>query len=353
VGAWGISTLIRLDALFISVSLLIAFANQSQAFYITEEQRCSTVDLRTDLPMKMRNQGDISWCYAHASADYLQFYNRIPTQISAADIATLYNQRRWPRLVRWLIGGVVPETGFARSAMDDISQTGYCPEDYFPSESWTKRILNGPFAGQLIEVPIKKAIEELFQLADGVSSGIYRKTADLPYSYEFKGVSAEAVAQAVLSNPDNVLNEVRSAACDSHRMPFPKFPTDIRMEWKGKNTFTEINRILDRRQPLTVDYFYGFLQNIDDYAYSVSDLHTTMLMGRKFDPASGECRYLIKNSYGTSCDEYDRRHQCEAGYVWVSELSLYGAMTSYVHIARSQDQFTGTAEQIQDEPARR
>lgn len=343
--------MISLKTTFFALLVFLISSINASAFYITESQRCSTIDLRQDFSMKMRNQGDISWCYAHASADYLQFFNRIPTQISAADIATIYNQRRWPRLIRWLIGGAVPETGFARSAIYDISQFGYCPEEYFPSENWTKRFMSGKNIGESVQVPINKAINELFALADGVDEGFYRKPSDLPYVFEFKGMPVQQFIDAVFANTgDNVLNAVRSAACDSHRMPFPKSITDIQMEWKGKNSFYQINRILDRRQPMTIDFFYGFLENIDDYDYSVSDLHTTMLLGRRFNPETEECQYLIKNSYGTSCKEYDKRHQCEDGYLWVSELSLYGAMTSIVYVSGSQETFNGTAQQNQDEP---
>ncbi len=340
--------MIKQAALLSSLLFCLGFSN-AHAFYFTQEQRCSPIDLRNEFALKMRNQGDISWCYAHASADYLQYINRIPVQISAADIAILYNQRRWPRLVRWLIGGRVPETGFARSAMYDISEVGYCPEERFPSETWTKRITQGVQAGLTQQVPIKTAIDDLYRLAEGVSQGIYRKPADFPFVFDFKGVTQQEFVEAVMVNPEDVLNEIRSTACDRVRMPFALLPNDIRMEFKGKNAFTQINRVLDRHQPVTIDYFYGFLENADDYSYSISDLHTTMLMGRRYDASSGECQYLIKNSYGTSCKEYDRRHQCEDGYVWVSELSLFGAMTSFVYFSSTQDQFSGTAPQKQDD----
>ncbi len=348
VGALGETSLIRLAAILISILIGFENSNQAFAFYFTPEQRCSTIDLRNDFSLQMRNQGDLSWCYAHASADYLQYIHRIPVQISAADIATHYNQRRWPRLVRWLIGGRVPETGFARSAMYDIYEIGYCPETHFPSEVWTKRILNGAQAGTVQTVSIKTGIEELHRLAEGVSQGFYRNASDFPYAFEFQGMTQQEFIEAVMVNPENVLNEVRSAACDRYRIPFAMVPNEIQMEFKGKNTFAQINRVLERRQPLTIDFFYGFLENANDYAYSISDLHTTLLMGRRYDANTGECQYLIKNSYGTSCQEYDRRHHCENGYVWVNELSLYGAMTSFVYAGSMQDQFNGTGQQNQD-----
>jgi hypothetical protein len=281
----------------------------------------------------MRDQGGISWCYAHASADYLQFYNRIPVQISAADIAVNYNLRRWPRFLRWIMRNVVPETGFARSAIWDISQVGYCPEEYFPSETWTKRIMTGKHEGETVQVPIGKAVEEIVAMVEQIKKGFYLIPADIPFVYEFKGINHQEFYEAVFKESTaTVLDEIRSAACDAHRKPFPKTIADIGMGFKGKKAFQRINKILDQHQPLTVDFFYGFLENIDHYKIRVSQLHTTLLMGRRFDSVQNECRYLIKNSYGSDCSAYDRRHQCENGYVWVSENSLYDAMTSYVYI---------------------
>lgn len=281
----------------------------------------------------MRDQGGISWCYAHASADYLQFYNRIPVQISAADIAVNFNLRRWPRFWRWVTRKVVPETGFARTAIWDISKLGYCPEEYFPSETWTKRIMTGKDEGKTFQIPIGKAVEEIVAMVEQIKNGIYMVPADLPFVYEFKGMSRQQYFDAIFKETSaSILDELRSAACDQHRKPFPKGISDIGMGIRGQNAFRQINRELDQHSPLTVDFFYGFLENIDDYQYSISQLHTTLLMGRRFDSKRNECQYLIKNSYGTDCSSYDRRHQCDEGYVWVSESSLQQAMTSYVYI---------------------
>ena len=324
--------------------------NHAYSFYVTQESNCTLIDLRNDFPLKMRNQGNISWCYAHAAADYLQFFSRVPVQISASDIALNYNHRKWPRLLNWLRGGLVPETGFIRGAMVDISSIGYCPEEYLPSETWTKRTMTGEGKGEAIQVPLGTAIQDILSLKQNALNGIYLTPADLPFVYEFKEVSHEQFYEIIFKSVNGfVLDELRSLACDSHRMPFPKTITGIEMNFRGKNAFNRINRVLDQKSPLTVDFFYGFLENIDQYKVSFSELHTTLLMGRRYNSSNQECQYLIKNSYGTDCSSYDPRHQCEGGYIWVSESSLYRAMTSYDYISSSEKLITGTAEQIQDD----
>ena len=279
----------------------------------------------------MRNQGDISWCYAHTAADYLQFYHRIPVQISAADIAVNYNHRRWPRFLRWLRGTVVPETGFIRSAISDISDVGYCPEEFFSSETWVKRIMTGKDAGKTIDVPLGTAVEEIVSLVKHISNGFYLIPTDLPFVYEFKGLSHQQFYDAVFLNPSgSVLDELRTAACDAHRLPFPKTTPAMVMGLNGGDTFDQIHEVLNQHLPMSIDYFYGVLENVDQYSHSFTELHTSLLMGQRFNSETQECQYLIKNSYGTDCSSYDHRHQCEAGYIWVGESALGAAMTSYV-----------------------
>ena len=341
--------MIKFRILLLSALLLFPIQGANSA-NLTQSSDCTFIDLRTDFPLKMRDQGDISWCYAHASADYLQFFNRIPVQISAADIAVNYNHRRWPRFLRWIRGTTVPETGFIRSAIFDISDVGYCPEEYFPSETWTKRIMVGPDAGKTFSVSLGKAVEEIIALVGQVNAGFYLIPSDLPFVYEFKGVTHQQFYDAVFLNPSgSVLDELRSAACDAHRRPFPKTVTNMVMGLSNANAFDQMNVVLNQHLPVAVDYFYGVLENIDQYSRAFTELHTSLLMGRRFNSETQECQYLIKNSYGTDCSSYDHRNQCEAGYIWVGQPAFGRALTSFEYISGSEVPFSQTGEQKQDD----
>ena len=319
-----------LAALFFLTSSSNAFSSDS-----TSPADCTTVDLRTEYPLKMRNQGGVSWCYAHAAADYLQFYNRIPEQISASDIAINYNQRFWPRFLHWWKGGIVPQTGLIRNALYDADAEGYCSEEYFPSEKWTRRIMAGKNVGALEMVPLNTAFQDIDSMLAQISNGTYQKPGDLPFIYEFKGMTHQQFFDAVFANDStgNALDQIRLSACADHRKPYAKTIADIRMSFNIGDSFSQINRQLNQHMPVSVDFFYGFLDDIDSYSKSLNELHTTLLIGRRFSAETQECQYLIKNSYGTDCAEYDHRHQCENGNVWVGEKSLDHAMTSMVYIA--------------------
>ena len=280
----------------------------------------------------MRNQGDISWCYAHTAADYLQFFNRIPVQISAADIAVNYNLRSWPRFLRWLRGTLIPDSGFRRSAISDISEVGYCPEEYFPSETWVKRIMTGKNAGKTFNIALGTAVKEIVELKKHIDAGFYLVPRDLPFVYEFKDVNHQQFYDAIFTQPSgNVLDELRSAACDAHRKSFPKFIPDMTMSFKSSDSFDQVHRLLNQHLALSIDYFYGVLENVDQYSHAFTELHTSLLMGQRYNSETQECQYLIKNSYGTDCSSYDHRNQCEGGFIWVGEAALSNAMTSIVY----------------------
>jgi len=320
--------------LFLSTLFFLTTSSCAFSFSPTPESACTGIDLRTEYPLKMRNQGNVSWCYAHAAADYLQFYNRIPEQISAADIAINYSHRLWPRLLRWWQGGVLPETGLIRGALNDMASIGYCPEEFFPSEKWTRRMMNGKVPGASESVLLGTALRDIDSMVTQVSKGIYRTADDLPFIYEFKGVSHQQFFDTIFgnSNVSDVIDHLRVAACAQHRKPFPREIKNVQMGFNTGSVFVGMNRVLDQHMPVTVDFFYDFLDNIDSFSHSLSNLHTTILVGRRFDAKTQECQYLIKNSYGTDCSEYDYRHQCDGGNIWVSEHSLGSAMTSFVYI---------------------
>ena len=50
-------------------------------------------------------------------------------------------------------------------------------------------------------------------------------------------------------------------------------------------------------------------------------LHASVLIGRR--PGPRGCQYLVHNSHGTSCNQYDKKWECKDGKIWVDEESLF------------------------------
>jgi hypothetical protein len=320
--------------LFLSISVLPLMA---EARYVeTSENICTPVDFRETFELKMRNQNKLSWCYAHAAADYLQFTYRIPEQISAADIAINYSKSKWSRFVTLVRNtfnkkarGEPAQTGLIKHAVQMIRPQGYCPESSLPSDEWTKIYPDG----RTEKVEILTAVMESFQLQKQVRSGAILSSEELPWRYHFQNISTREEFFNLLrdSKRKNFLSKLRSMACAPDRKPFPSSESVYgKMYIRGPLTFARINGSIDwARAPVTIDFFSDILENYDRPKRRISELHTVLLYGRKFNVETQQCEYLIKDSYGASCEKYDPKIKCESGYLWLPENKLYKQMTSF------------------------
>lgn len=315
---------------FKNVVVLLGLVLGTSSF-ATQASHCPTVDLRLRQNLPMRNQGDISWCYAHSTADYLQNLYRLPVQISAADLAIHYNKGWWARLLRRVSGSPVPQTGFSRTVLWQAQQRGVCPESVFPSERWTQ-------VTQTLtrkQVTLKAAILEIQELQKQIQKGVWKSASELPWIFEFEGMDASAWF-SLLKNSDSQawLYELNDRVCKRHRRSLPGRFSDVAMRPRPTSDFTEIRKTLQSGRPVNIDYFYGVLNNQDQFERSIADLHTSVVLGQRWDSQTRECRYLVKNSYGEDCQEYDRRHLCHKGYLWIGESALRSSMTSFVYVVQ-------------------
>jgi hypothetical protein len=312
---------------------LLLFGLSAQAYYATPEESCALVDLRGDFQLKMRNQHELGWCFAHAAADYLQFTYKIDDQISAADIAINYSQTKGSRFVTFFrntfdrsVRNQPAQTGLIKYAVRAILPQGYCPESSLPSDEWT-RVSAG---GVTSKVEILQATLDLFELQAEVKTGSVTSPDALPWRYDFKNIRSAGAFYDLLKQRTrrNLLLRLRAKACATDRKPFPAPSAPMSFRFKGKRVFQRINSQFDRRAPLTIDFFSDLLKHYDSPAISLNNLHTVLTVGRRFDTDADECSYLIKDSYGEQCSKYDPKIKCEGGYVWLPESKLYRSLLS-------------------------
>ncbi|MBU6154529.1 MAG: hypothetical protein KGP28_09535 [Bdellovibrionales bacterium] len=314
------------------------FASSASAYLPTPESACSSVDLRSDFILKMRNQRGISWCYAHAAADYLQYTFRLPEPISAADIAINYAGSNLSKIVTFFkklsskeARAEPSQTGFIIRAVKGALDSGYCPEWALPSEEWTKVHQNG----KREKVELIRAILEIYSLQRDVHSGKYPFPESLPFSYEFEHIDRSGFHSILKQTSRNtILSGIRKNACSAERKPYPLSPIKTCFKLKGKKIYQRINQQLSSGMPISVDFFSGILGNLNGAKRKIDDLHTVLIYGRKYDSEKNECVYLMKNSYGEDCTQYDPKIKCEAGYLWFPESKLHPYLTSTLSITR-------------------
>lgn len=306
---------------------ILAFLITSQAFayYPTRETECSPLDLRNETLGDVRNQGKVSWCYAFAGADMLAHTFNLPEKISAADIALNYNESLVGRILDiFLDNGNPHETGFNKFSLQKAMKDGYCPESVFPSERWIK------VTGDKEEsVTLREAIDLIVSLHK--NRKLYTEKT-LPFYFKFKNVGPSEF-YSVLQNkkPRQVFNDLRHAACSRDRMSFDT-RWKVKMTLRHENIFWRLNEQLDVGRPVGLDYDARILENRDHRGVKLSELHTSAIVGRRWNPEARACEYLIRNSYGKECNRYDPRYECKDGHQWLGESQIYGSMTSIVYM---------------------
>lgn len=52
--------------------------------------------------------------------------------------------------------------------------------------------------------------------------------------------------------------------------------------------------------------------------------HMSVIVGRRANPVTRECRYLVRNSWGAGCSGYtlELQKRCEGGYLWLTREEL-------------------------------
>jgi len=324
----------------LSMLLLYLFftaPSYASGYYSTSENECSTVDFRETFPLKMRNQHEVSWCFAHAASDYLQYAYHLNEQVSAADIAINYSQTSTSKLIHFFKGllskdaRLLPaQTGFIKIAVNKIVPQGYCPESALPSDEWS-RIKTSD--GSESKVEISQSILDTFNLQKLIKKGELTTSSQLPWYFKFKNMNQDQFFDILKnSKRTQLMLNIRSAACANERKPFGTTLLDSDFQIRGKHIFKNMNASFDRQMPVTIDFFSDLFRHFDHPVNNLSNMHTVLVYGRKYDTNSGQCNYMIKDSYGVQCTNYDPKIKCEGGYVWLPENKLFHAMTSQLII---------------------
>lgn len=59
----------------------------------------------------------------------------------------------------------------------------------------------------------------------------------------------------------------------------------------------------------------------DSNGKSLCGGHASVVIGSRFNKATKQCEFLIRNTYGEKC-KYHEDFECESGQIWVDHTSL-------------------------------
>ena len=323
--------------------LAFAFPSLVFAFSSTSKLNCSNLDLNNENLGNVRNQHNISWCYAFTGADMLAHEYKVNEAISAADVAIGYNQTKIALFVRWLdlnilnrrdsiLRSLAHQNGFNKVALNHAMKDGWCPESIFPSEAWPKmsRTERGWVQSQ---IPLDQAMLEIAALHEKNKS---LTVENIPYYFNLKNIDLSMFLKILQSKSmATIYSSIRQTVCRDDRHPFED-QRNIKMVFKNSEIFSTIGTQLEVGKLVGLDYDSRILKDRNHTGFELNNLHTSSLVGRRWNEKKNTCEYLIRNSWGNACgNRYDPGYDCISGNVWLNESQIFTSMTSIVYLQSS------------------
>jgi hypothetical protein len=315
----------RTYLLALLVSLLFPLSGQTKS---SQDNRCSNIDLRNEFMPPIRNQKGVSWCYAHSVADFINYSYQIKEPISASDLAINYNRHWVPSTMKsinnffYLFGnkrkrGLLHQTGFVRIALKRILKRGVCEQSLFPDNFVIKEKLNGDSKDRFEQIGLNEAAKDIYAMRKAFRKG--KTVEDFGYYYKFNNIDQKSFEDIVrTSRSRRIFYNLADHACGERQsLEYKKVKTVL----NSKKIFKRINDVLERDQIIMMDYFANSLYEGMSFKRKLGELHTSNIVGRRLNK-NNQCEYLIKNSYGTKCEEYHDSLDCEAGYLWMPKKLL-------------------------------
>ncbi|WP_413559120.1 hypothetical protein [Bdellovibrio sp. HCB209] len=289
----------------------------SKQSYAEELQTCSAIDLR-DKTGPVRNQGTDGWCYAYTVANMVSW--KTGKEISAAAVAFGYTDNAYHDLYR-LLGMTqhqVTNQGFTTAAFRASKSKGFCLEKELPSEGFNG--IEGKMPLAVLDKMGKEAI------SGKISQDEFMKVAKAMFPNLSKEQFAEVLKKA---GKDTYFNKLVNNSC-KNRISGNGLEMSFFQKLDNKKFATQIEQHLQEGRPVEIGYNADFFK----YANSPSGMayHSSLLVGRRMNAKTGQCEYLLKNTYGKSWKPDSSEFESEGGYAWVPKARMIEATrnASYV-----------------------
>lgn len=286
-----------------------------------ERADCGQIDLRPEFAQRnlpdRRHQDTTGWCYAFVGADLVSY--EVRQNVSPADIARQYINNATPEHLASLdavrrnpvaqfqpLGG-----GFTKTAVEATRPGGFCLESEFPSEdySWSEeqeRAMIAMYPNKNDRPDECLYTENIVPLFTGIP---VRELLGLVHSDDFRRILNQlpnSVCQSRISLPENL--RIQNVARKG-REPY----NDRRHE----SFYQRIDSVLTGNRPVSLSINSSIFNRPMESLRSLADAgHQVVLAGRRLNPATGRCEYLIRNSE-SSCQNYYSEYECENNHVWI------------------------------------
>jgi hypothetical protein len=117
-----------------------------------------------------------------------------------------------------------------------------------------------------------------------------------------------------------IFTNIVESACETSRAVLPRFSINQKINTPGDTL--KMASLLDEQKVFAIDYFSGVLENTKKIKRTIGSLHTSLIVGKRWNQEKNSCEFLVRNSYGLSCDGYDPSLSCDKGSIWMPEKTL-------------------------------
>jgi len=287
-------------------SILDNYINLGRKSMAQEKKTCGAVDLRPALGAP-RSQDSVGWCFAFTVADLVSY--KLKQRVSAADIALSYNSDMLSGARRFF--GTTEDQfsgGSATGAFKSSKETGYCLEKDLPSEDNS----GANFKDNLATVDNMGRLALNGQIT---CDQFYKKASSL-----FPNVGLQDM-RAILSQSsrNDYFKKLVDKTC-KNRISGQKLNMKYMLNLTSSSFGKNIDAQLSAKNPIEFAYDSTILDDPRGGAGRAD--HSSLLVGRRFNQKSGQCEYLVRNSWGKSCGYYNSGYTCEGGNVWIPKATV-------------------------------
>lgn len=271
--------------LFISILLLF-----NKASAIDTESSCGNFILQNEAVNldNARNQDSVGWCYAYTASDLLSY--RLKKRISAV---SLYDSGQE---IEADISS--PSAGKGGDIGDSIrnylaKNKGLCLESELPSSDFQFCTYNNYaeflnyFLNSARSFEFDKTLKENLCLADDLNTA-------------FPGIDINTIRYRISRNGSkNLMEYLYKQKCRTAHFSNVKINPINRYlpRVKPDSMLEDIDRLLNNKEVIGVGYTYSKMIDRGERGD-----HASLIVGRKYNPETRECEYLMRNSMGKECN---------------------------------------------------
>ena len=296
---------------------------------------CPRVDLRSGFP-PVRNQGPLGWCYGYAAADLVSYATG--QSVSAVDMVMNYqranSENHRDNLNQRGINCKVPlasieDGGTIKDAVNlTKARGGFCvDDDLATAENLAQEI-------RVIEDTVRRIREGSLPNMDD---------AKRAFAHLFPQANVSALVEEIhrARGPlHHVFRDMAVRACKNRRKPMRTLKAEeMKTETKAQKraAMAKVDELLAKGRPVGYSSYFPFTaQEADAHRMKEAWAHETVIVGREWNATKGVCEYILRNSYGTDCAQYnwtrkgrvisESSHKCENGHIWIPENQIMSAM---------------------------